>query len=138
MSMAASVSVATDGSVGTDAVWPRAQVVSLAMPAKPPPKRNVKGGRVTPKRDSASVSHPQASTRYTPPIPKSFKVSPPWVPVLMFSFLGLGLVLIFLNYLGLLPALWWTNPPDSDTSNWWLLIGLGCILSGITTATQYR
>ena len=46
--------------------------------------------------------------------------------------------LIFLNYLGVLPALWWTNPPDSDTSNWWLLIGLGSILGGIMTATQYR
>jgi len=107
------------------------------MPAKPPPKRNVKGGRVTPK-GGPSANRPPASTRYTPPIPKEFKVSPPWVPVLMFSLLGLGLVLIFLNYLGVLPALWWTNPPDSDTSNWWLLIGLGSILGGIMTATQYR
>jgi len=108
------------------------------MPATPPPKRKVKGGRVTPKGGPASAPRPQASTRYTPPIPKEMKVSPPWVPVLMFSLLGLGLVLIFLNYLGVLPALWWTNPPDSDTSNWWLLIGLGSILGGIMTATQYR
>jgi hypothetical protein len=108
------------------------------MPAKPPPKRKVKGGRVTPKGGASAASHPQASTRYTPPVPKEFKVSPPWVPVLMFSLLGLGLLLIFLNYLGVLPALWWDNPPDSDTSNWWLLIGLGSILGGIMTATQYR
>jgi LPXTG-motif cell wall-anchored protein len=65
-------------------------------------------------------------------------VSPPWVPVLMFTLLGVGLVLIFLNYLGLLPALWWENTGDSDTSNWWLLIGLASILGGIVTATQYR
>ena len=56
----------------------------------------------------------------------------------MFGLLGLGLVIIFLNYLGVLPALWWDNPPDTDTSNWWLLIGLGSILGGIMTATQYR
>ena len=32
------------------------------------------------------------------------KVSPRWVPVLMFFLLGLGLVVIFLNYLDLLPG----------------------------------
>ena len=34
-------------------------------------------------------------------MPKSAKVSPPWVPVLMFTLLGLGGVLILLNYLAL-------------------------------------
>ena len=56
----------------------------------------------------------------------------------MFTLLGLGLLIIFLNYLGVLPALWWTNGPKTDTSNWWLLIGLGSILGGIMTATQYH
>jgi hypothetical protein len=107
------------------------------MPTTPPPKRKVKGGRVTPKGGPAA-RRPESSARYTPPVPKEYKVSPMWVPVLMFTLLGLGLVMIFLNYLGLLPALWWTNPPDSDTSNWWLLLGLGSILGGIVTATQYR
>jgi hypothetical protein len=107
------------------------------MPA-PPPKRKVKGGRVTPKGGAQAKDRPGASTRYTPPVPKEYKVSPTWVPVLMFSLLGLGLLIIFLNYLGVLPALWWTNGPDTDTSNWWLLIGLGSILGGIMTATQYH
>ena len=31
-----------------------------------------------------------ASARYTPPVPKELKVSPMWVPVLMFALLGLG------------------------------------------------
>ena len=57
------------------------------------------------------------------------KVSPPWVPVLMFVLLGAGALMIILNYLELLP---------SATSNWYLLGGLGLILSGIITATQYR
>ena len=108
------------------------------MPAKPPPKRKVKGGRVTAKGGAQIAPRPEASTRYTPPVPKELKVSARWVPVLMFTFLGVGLVLILLNYLGLMPSLWWDNPPDSNTSNWWLLIGLGSILGGIVTATQYR
>jgi hypothetical protein len=99
------------------------------MPTKPPPKRKVKGGRVTPKGGSEPVSRPDPSSRYTPPVPKEFKVSPMWVPVLMFALLGLGLVVIFLNYLGVLPG---------DTKNSYLLLGLAFILGGIMTATQYR
>ena len=99
------------------------------MPAKPPPKRKVKGGRVTPKGGPVSTPRPEASSRYTPPVPREYKVSPPWVPVLMFTLLGIGLLVIFLNYLGVLPG---------GTKNSYLLIGLGSILGGIMTATQYR
>lgn len=99
------------------------------MPTTPPPKRRVKGGRVTPKGGHGSASRPDPSSRYTPPVPKEFKVSPPWVPVLMFALLGLGLAVIFLNYLGVLPG---------GTKNTYLLLGLGGILGGIMTATQYR
>jgi hypothetical protein len=99
------------------------------MPAKPPPKRKVKGGRVTPKGGSTSAARAEASSRYTPPIPKEYKVSPPWVPVLMFVLLGLGMVVIFCNYLGVLPG---------GTKNTYLLGGLAAILGGIMTATQYR
>ena len=52
-----------------------------------------------------------------------------WVPVLMFTLLGLGLVVILLNYLGVLPG---------ETNNWYLLAGLGLILAGIITATNYH
>ena len=98
------------------------------MPTKPPPKRKVKGGRVTAKGGPAA-SRPDPSSRYTPPVPKEYKVSPIWVPILMFTLLGLGLVVIFLNYLGVLPG---------DTKNSYLLVGLAFILGGIMTATQYR
>ncbi len=99
------------------------------MPTTPPPKRKVKGGRVTPKGGPQSAPRPEASSRYTPPVPKEYKVSPPWVPVLMFTLLAVGLVIIFLNYLGVLPG---------ETKNSYLLVGLGFILGGIMTATQYR
>ena len=98
--------------------------------ATKPPKRKVQGGRVTPKGGpSARPARPEASSRYTPPIPQEYKVSAPWVPILMFALLGIGLVVIFCNYLGVLPG---------GTKNSYLLVGLGAILGGIVTATQYR
>jgi len=94
-----------------------------------PPKRKVAGsGRVTPKGGAAG-DPPAASKRYTPPVPEEVKVSPRWVPVVMFVLLGLGTLMIFLNYVGLLPG---------GTSNWYLLGGLGLILFGIITATQWH
>jgi hypothetical protein len=93
-----------------------------------PAKRRVSGGRVTAKKGSEG-SAPGASTRYTPPVPREMKASPMWVPVLMFVLLGLGMVLIFVNYLGVLP---------NGTSNVNLGIGLAAICGGIMVATQYR
>jgi hypothetical protein len=94
-----------------------------------PAKRHVPGGRVTPKGGSSNKGGPSQSGRYTPPVPREVKVSPIWVPILMFGLLGAGLVIIFLNYLGLLPG---------GVSNAYLGIGLGAICAGIITATQYR
>jgi hypothetical protein len=98
--------------------------------------RKKKGGRATPKGASGSgarhaspnVQEP-TSGRYTPPIPQELKVSPTWVPVLMFTLLGLGALVIFLNYLGLLPG---------ATDNRYLLLGLGLVLGGIVTSTQFH
>lgn len=90
-----------------------------------PNKRRVSGGRVTPKGTRPegytpdSVSH--TGHEDLPP-------SPAWVPVLMFGLLGGGVAVILLNYVG---SIW-------DTSNPILLLGLGMILGGIITATQYR
>ena len=72
---------------------------------------------------------PDPTGRYTPPIPREQKVSPLWVPVLMFTLLGLGTMVILLNYLDLVPG---------GTNNWYLLLGLGLILGGIITATNYH
>ncbi len=90
-----------------------------------PTKRRVQSGRVTPKGThpdgyvSKTVSHTGYKTQ--PP-------SPIWVPVLMFGLMGAGIIVILLNYVG---SLWTTN-------NGILLAGLGMILGGIITATQYR
>ena len=61
--------------------------------------------------------------------PREVKVSPRWVPIVMFGLLGIGLVVIFLNYLGVLPG---------GMSNAYLGLGLAAICGGIVTATQYR
>jgi len=67
--------------------------------------------------------------RYTPPIPRSVRVSPRWVPALILFLLIAGVVLIIINYLGVLPG---------GASNWYLLIGLGLIVGGFVTATNYH
>ncbi len=104
--------------------------------------RKKKGGRTTPKggvqsgaRHAISKGHStrevgeDPSGRYTAPIPQEFKVSPTWVPVLMFTLLGLGALVIFLNYLGLLPG---------ATDNKYLLLGLVLVFGGIVTSTQFH
>jgi hypothetical protein len=97
-----------------------------------PTKRRVQGGRTTPKGGASArpskAAEPTPSARYTPPIPRDVKVSPIWVPILMFAFLGVGTLVILINYTG---VVW-------STSNWVLLGGLASILAGIVTATQYH
>lgn len=97
-----------------------------------PAKRRVQGGRTTPRGAPARPAKPsparEPTGRYTAPIPRQVKVSPMWVPVLMFLFLGIGTLMILVNYTG---AVW-------STSNWVLLGGLVLILLGIVTATQYH
>jgi Cell division protein CrgA len=116
-----------------------------------PVKRKVEGGRVTkkpgssgssgagssgkPGTESSGRTTSSTSGRYTAPVPKEFKVSPRWVPVLMFVLLGLGILIILLNYVGIVPAI---GPLPDETSNWYLLIGLAMILGGIITATQWH
>ncbi len=108
--------------------------------AKPVVKKKVVSKRVTPKGGgqagaTASKAHAPGgkdapeSTRYTPPSAKYAQApSPPWVPVLMFTLLGLGCLVIVLNYARVF------GEPD----NWRLVIGLAAILGGIITATNYR
>ena len=101
-----------DGSIEGDA--------ALSRPR--PAKKRVQGGRVTPKgtRSGAPVDH-SMSAGHSP--------SPTWMTVLLFGLLGLGILIIFFNYVGWMPG---------GTSNGFLLLGLGSILGGIITATQYH
>ena len=104
----------------------RVAPILTAMSDQKPAKRRVSGGRVTPKGTrpegyvSDTFSHTGLDDQRDP--------SPMWVPVLMFSLLGGGIAVILLNYVG---SIW-------DTNNGILLLGLGLILGGIITATQYR
>lgn len=102
-------------------------------PSRPAKRRIDSGGRVTPKGGPAKTQRTgdaTGSSRYTPPTASTLNMpSPTWVPVLMFTLLGLGMLTILLNYVSLLPG---------AVSNWYLLAGLGFILGGIITATQYR
>jgi hypothetical protein len=92
-------------------------------------KGDKRGGRTTPKGTRSDVRTGTPSGRYTPPIPREEKVSPTWVPVVMFGCLAIGVLVIILNYLNLLPG---------DASNGYLLVGLGLITAGFITATQYH
>ena len=90
-----------------------------------PTKRRIPAGRVTAKGTRPDNYTPDRQTH------TGFDGQPPspiWVPILLFSLLGLGVATIIANYLGV----FW------DTSNVVLLGGLGLILAGIITATQYR
>jgi len=62
----------------------------MAYPA-PVAKRGKRGGRTTPKKQATP------SGRYTPPTPKSKKVSPIWVPAIMFTCLILGVAVIVVS-----------------------------------------
>jgi hypothetical protein len=68
-------------------------------------------------------------SRYTPPPPKKAAPSPLWVPVVMATLLGTGLLVVLTNYLGGLPG---------EQENRYLLLGLGLITGGFVLATTYR
>jgi hypothetical protein len=105
-----------------------------------PPKRKTGGGsssRTTPKGtrpgEGQKYANPSqnkegvaTSSRYTPPVPAEVKLPKPWVPWLMLALLGVGMVILILKNL-----VW------SD-STWLVLVGLGCILGGLYTATKWR
>jgi hypothetical protein len=84
-------------------------------------------GRVTPK--GGRVTTRPASGRYTAPIPDELRSSSWMVPALMLTFMGLGVLAIVLDYLGLLPA---------SPNNWYLLGGLVGIVAGFIVATRWH
>ena len=89
-------------------------------------------GRVTPKggaKPAAAKAQAVSTGRYTPPIPKQYKESPRWIPVLLLVFLVAGMCTIMGNYLNLLPG---------GAKNAYLFVGLGLITCGFVTATRWR
>ena len=97
-------------------------------------KKPIQSARVTPKGGASKSGSPknrETSGRYTPPAVKSGQdlPSPMWVPVLMFSLFGIGLLVSILSYSEVLPG---------GASGWYLVGGLAAILGGIITSTQLR
>jgi len=95
------------------------------VPPAKKPRRNPKAasGRTTPSGTRAP------SRRYTPPAPKKKARSPMWVPAVTFTALLLGVLVIMLNYLGLLPG---------DQENRYLILGLLLVTGGFIFSTRLR
>ncbi len=90
-----------------------------------PKKRKVQGGRVTPKGTQPHNIRQVETVREIDTTP-----SPPWVTYTLFGLLGVGMLVIFLNYTRvILPG---------ATHNGYTLLGLLFILGGIITATRLR
>lgn len=66
---------------------------------------------------------------YTPPPKKRRKASPRWYGFAVLGVMGLGVLVIVLNYMGVVPG--GTNPA-------YLWVGLGLIALGFVGATQWR
>jgi LPXTG-motif cell wall-anchored protein len=60
------------------------------------------------------------------------KSSPPWYPFLFLGLMGLGILIIVLNYMGRIPGTGGTFEPL------WLWVGLAFIGGGFLAATKYR
>ena len=71
-------------------------------------------------------------SRYQPPPPKKRKPSPRWFGGLILGLMLLGVVVIVVNYLGLMPF------THGTTANWPLFSGLGLIAVGFLLATQWH
>ncbi len=116
------------GAAGFDSLtcflWGQRAAYPRVMSEKPV-KRRVSGGRITAKGTRPEGFH-HDTTSHTGH--RDLPSSPLWVPILMFGLLFGGVAVIILNYTG---SFW-------DTRNVILLAGLGMILGGIITATQYR
>jgi hypothetical protein len=83
------------------------------------------GGRVIP----AKRSQEPGGGRYTPPIPRTVRRSPPWYPWVLLGLLIVGVAAIILNYTYLAP---WS--PNSG----YLVGGILAILAAALMATRYR
>lgn len=71
-------------------------------------------------------------SRYQPPPKPKPKPSPRWVGPLVLSILFSGVILILLNYIGLIPG------TGGQAQNLYLWIGLGLIALGFGAATKLR
>jgi hypothetical protein len=69
---------------------------------------------------------------YQPPPKKKPKPSPRWFGIAILGSMFAGVIVIVLNYLGLMPG------TGGEASNLWLFSGLGLIALGFLASTQWR
>ncbi len=98
----------------------------MATKAKAGPGGSQKKGRSAAGRTTA---RPIRNDRYTPPIAKNVRTSPRWMGPAIVGFFLLGVVVVILNYVGLLPG---------GVNNLWLLAAIGSIFVGLLLATRYH
>jgi len=100
-----------------------AKATSKSGPGKAQKKGRSSGGRTTPAGQKVQ------SARYTPPVPKNVKVSSRWLGVVILALFGLGVLVVILNYAGLLPG---------GVNNLWLIAAIASIFAGLLLATRYH
>ncbi|MGO8861458.1 MAG: cell division protein CrgA [Acidimicrobiales bacterium] len=106
----------------------------MAAKTRPGPGGASRKGRSAGGRSTSKVGRPstaEESGRYTAPIPKSVRRSPPWYGAVVLALLIVGVVIIVVNYLAHLPWL-------AHGSPWGLVAGLLLIFVGFLMATRYR
>jgi len=106
----------------------------VATKTKPGPGGASRKGRSTAGRTTSKVGRPstaEESGRYTRPIPKSVRRSPPWYGAVVLALLIVGVAVIVVNYLAHIP---WV----AHGSAWGLVAGLVLIFAGFLLATRYR
>ena len=94
-----------------------------------PGRATKKGGRVTPASKGAHGSGSLQSNRYTPPIDRNTKTSPRWLGIVIIALFVIGVLIVILNYAGLLPG---------GVNNVWLVAAIGSIFAGLLVATRYH
>ncbi|MHB8681213.1 MAG: cell division protein CrgA [Acidimicrobiales bacterium] len=105
-------------------------VLLAPMSPRQGPGGATRKGRSSGRASARTAGRPSTSSgRYTPPIPRSVKVSPKWMGPLILALLVLGALTIVLNYFNVLPG---------SPTNWYLLGGIGLIATGFVVATQYH
>ena len=67
--------------------------------------------------------------RYTPPVPKSTHHSPAWFGPTIIALFLLGLLLLILNYVGVMPG---------GTSAWYIVAGVFVIFLGFAATLRYH
>ena len=106
----------------------------MATKTKQGPGGASRKGKSTAGRTTSKVGRPstaEESGRYTRPIPKSVRRSPPWYGALVLALLVVGVAIIVVNYLAHIP---WV----AHGSAWGLVAGLVLIFAGFLLATRYR